>query len=666
MFRNIIKTWNFFLLLLIINFFSACNHNTENPIVFEKEPAIKEDATKVWLRKNENYVNSKNYFLVFNNYYNDKITKKNYVGAAKILDFVSTKLAFYYDFNEPFLGTIKTFDSLYRKKLPALKTTFVDSYYADYYYDKGNFKKACEYYNKITVLEPNDYKSCVKIARANYSLSYTYYGMGKQNLSLLANNKAFKYSSKINDIEGLGAVYSNYTNIYRAIKNKKKAIEYSNKAIKCFVKTGNKYDTYMALYNKICTYEDFSHPRTSQLIDSVMIAFDKSKYKSDVLKIAFSDWKVLYLLQEYKFEEAKKMLDDLKPIVKKVNSENWTQDYDATVAEYEAISNSKDANLNSIETAIPSLKENKQYEKLSLFYNVLKKYAIKKNNFKDALFYEQEIGKVSDSMGNIAMQDKIIELETKYQTQKKQQQIVLQKKTIQNNNYTIALLIAGLIAVLVSVFALSLKRKQQILKLEKQSTQQYTKQLLEKTEEERKRIASDLHDSVSHELLSLKNLFQEKTEITNNKIDAIINDIRIISRNLHPIMFDKIGLKESIIQMVERTQLVNNFMVSADIEYQTDLLSSTELQIYRIIQEALTNIIKYANAHAAKITILEEKSSLFIEVKDNGKGFNVAEKLSGTQAFGLHNIIERSRAIGGESKIISDENGTIISITIPL
>ena len=68
----------------------------------------------------------------------------------------------------------------------------------------------------------------------------------------------------------------------------------------------------------------------------------------------------------------------------------------------------------------------------------------------------------------------------------------------------------------------------------------------------------------------------------------------------------------------------------------------------------------------SKITILEEKSSLFIEVKDNGKGFNVAEKLSGTQSFGLHNIIERSRAIGGESKIISDENGTIISITIPL
>ena len=208
------------------------------------------------------------------------------------------------------------------------------------------------------------------------------------------------------------------------------------------------------------------------------------------------------------------------------------------------------------------------------------------------------------------------------------------------------------------------KQKQKKLLAEKQNAQQYTKQLLEKTEEERKRIASDLHDSVSHELLSLKNTFEEKTDVTNSKIDAIINDIRIISRNLHPIMFDKIGLKESIIQLVERTQLTNNFMVTAEIDYSSDLLSSTELQIYRIVQESLSNIIKYAQAIAAKITIQENEKYILIEIKDNGKGFNVTETLNGKRAFGLHNIIERSRAIGGETKILSSEKGTIINIEI--
>ena len=119
--------------------------------------------------------------------------------------------------------------------MPVLKTTFVDNYFGEYEYDKGNFNKACGYFKKTAVQEPNDYKSCQKIARAYYKLSYVYYGLGKQNLSLEANNKALKYSTKINDLEGLGAVYSNYTNIYRAIKDQRKAYLNINKAVQFFV-----------------------------------------------------------------------------------------------------------------------------------------------------------------------------------------------------------------------------------------------------------------------------------------------------------------------------------------------------------------------------------------------------------------------------------------------
>ncbi|MBC7495379.1 MAG: hypothetical protein H7221_10255, partial [Flavobacterium sp.] len=352
--------------------------------------------------------------------------------------------------------------------------------------------------------------------------------------------------------------------------------------------------------------------------------------------------------------------------VQQINSDDLTNEYKIVIAQYEIKKNANYSDFADIKKALPTLIINQQYEKVNMFYSVLQFSALQNNDYKTAYDIEKQKRIITDSIADISTREKIVELDAIYETQKKQQQIALQKTTILNKNTTIALLASLFLGLLLLVIVLITRQKQKKLKLEKQSAQLYTKQLLEKTEEERKRIASDLHDSVSHELLSLKNLFQEKTEITNNKIDAIINDIRIISRNLHPIMFDKIGLKESIIQMVDRTQLVNNFMVSADIEYQTVMLSTTELQIYRIIQEALSNIIKYANAHAAKITIFEEKKTLFIEVKDNGMGFNVAEMLTGNKAFGLHNIIERSRAIGGESKIISDENGTTISIEIPL
>ncbi len=76
-------------------------------------------------------------------------------------------------------------------------------------------------------------------------------------------------------------------------------------------------------------------------------------------------------------------------------------------------------------------------------------------------------------------------------------------------------------------------------------------------------------------------------------------------------------------------------------------------------------MIKYANAHAAKTTILEEKDKIGIEIKDSGKGFHVEETLNTGKAFGLCNIIERSRVIGGEARIRSSVEGTKIKIIIP-
>ena len=193
----------------------------------------------------------------------------------------------------------------------------------------------------------------------------------------------------------------------------------------------------------------------------------------------------------------------------------------------------------------------------------------------------------------------------------------------------------------------------------------FTKQLLETTEVERKRIATDLHDSISHELLGLKSMGQDDWQTVNHKIDHIINDIRRISRNLHPTMFEQIGLLPNLEQLLERVQIQHDFLVSTEIVYHSSLNTADELQIYRIIQEALTNIIKYADAYAAKITMMETQHDINIEIKDNGKGFEVTETLNGSHAFGLHNIIERSRVIGGEAKIQSSATGTTININIP-
>ena len=644
-------------------FFQGCKEENKSKVLFEKKTE-KEDATKTWLHKVANYRKNKNYFLVFYRYYNEKIKEKKYLEAAKILDIACVFLADSYDFNSKFMATVNEFDSKYRKEVPALKTTFVDAYLANYYFDKYDLKKASEYFKKVASLEPNDYDSCYNIARAYYDLSYVYYITGKQHLSLEANQKSFEYFSKIDNPKGLAFVYSNYANIYTAIGDKKRAILNADKAIKAYKTIDNTYNVYIGLINKISIYDFLNDSRKAALIDSTYQAYMGTKDNNDVLKIKLYGFKIENLITENKLAEAKIKLDEFKKIIEKVNSDDLTQEYKVTAALYEIKKNPNYSNFEDIKKALPTLITNQQYEKVNMFYGVLLKSAIENNDFKSALTYEKDKKIIADSIGNIATRGKIAELETIYQTNKKEQQIVLQEKTILNKNTTIALLASLFLGLFLTVVVYITKQKQKKLKLEKQNAQEYTKQLLDKTEEERKRIASDLHDSVSHELLSLKNLFEEKNEITNTKIDSIINDIRIISRNLHPIMFDKIGLQSSIEQMVERTQSVNNFMVSADIDYKNSLSTSNELQVYRIIQESLSNIIKYSDAIAAKITIIDKPETLFIEIKDNGKGFNVTETLNGKNAFGLHNIIERSRAIGGEAKIVSDKNGTIVSIEI--
>ncbi len=202
------------------------------------------------------------------------------------------------------------------------------------------------------------------------------------------------------------------------------------------------------------------------------------------------------------------------------------------------------------------------------------------------------------------------------------------------------------------------------MKKENQYQKMFSQKLLYKTEEERKRIASDLHDSISHELITLKTAINTNTENYRNQIDNILEEVRVISRNLSPILFENLGLELSIEQMVERIQIQNKFLITADIKYNKSLATNDELQLYRIIQEATNNMIKYSKAIAGKITIIENDTNINIEIKDNGIGFNVDEAVNSGASFGLYNIIERSKVINGETKIHSDEKGTIVTINI--
>jgi signal transduction histidine kinase len=654
------------LLLLMALFLGSCKKNHDTEIIY-KEPAPEIlDATCNWLNKDENF-NKTTYLTTFYTYYNKKINEKNFNDAATALEIFSSKSDFFGWFDQSFFQTIKSFSNKYRNQISAVKASFIDKYLGDYYSDQGNYKKAISYYIKSTSFDVVDYITCRKKASGFLYIAWAYNCLGKQNLAFNYNLQALKYYKKLDDKSKLGGVYVNFSEIYKTIKDYKKSAKSIDSAIYYYsydIKRQQE-NIFACLINKIDLYDKINDTiKKNQLIDSVFIVSYKYKTISTLAKTPFYTYKVYSLLDKNKITDAKKLLDELKPTIIKSNSVICKQLYDLCLTSYEIKKNNGFIDTTKITKAIPVLLENENYARALDFYYVLYKNAIAKKDFKNALNYSQKIAISKDSMQSKKMANKVAELNQKYQTKKKEQQIILQKETILNNKTTIALLGVTSICLFLLVFAISIINKQRKSKLDKQNIQLYTKQLLEKTEEERKRIASDLHDSVSHELLGLKNIADGKQTETNQKIDNIINDIRSISRNLHPIMFDIIGLKASVEQLTERAQSVNDFMVTSEINYEGSMATEKELQVYRIIQEAVSNVIKYAEAMAAKITISEKDNTIDIEIKDNGKGFNVKEVLNGSKSFGLHNIIERSKAIGGKAKITSNKNGTSILIQI--
>lgn len=261
---------------------------------------------------------------------------------------------------------------------------------------------------------------------------------------------------------------------------------------------------------------------------------------------------------------------------------------------------------------------------------------------------------------------KLATTEAKYKTAKDEKEILLQKSKLYKQQVFIWVLFISLLSLVCIAIAYFLWQKQKQILQKNKIQQVFTQQLFENTEAERERIARDLHDGVNHELLLLKRDWH-KAKNPQEEIDKIIEDIRKICRNLHPIMLQSIGLKLSIETLCEQFSDMESLFVAHQIDYPKNLLSPIEeLQVFRIVQEALSNSAKYAQANAAKVSIKVEDHELFVEIRDNGIGFDVKKKLENGAAFGLYSMLERARHIHASTDISSSNKGTIVEIKISI
>lgn len=306
---------------------------------------------------------------------------------------------------------------------------------------------------------------------------------------------------------------------------------------------------------------------------------------------------------------------------------------------------------------------NRQY--MSQMGAALFKFYRKKGKHEKANLYASFLMEDKNKALEEAVNSRLFELEQKYQAEQKEKKILLQDKQLEAQKKWIVSLVVAVVFIFLLLTLLIVWNKNRSILREQKLTENFTSQLLTKTEDERKRIASDLHDSVSNELVNLRHELENHSFLYKDKIDTILSEVRNISRNLSPTLFDKLGLQQSVEQLTDRAQNQHSFLLTSEIDYSASLNLEKELQLYRIIQEATTNIIKHADAIAGKITIWEDANYVFVEIKDNGKGFDADKMLESGNCFGLLNIKERAKFMGGTVQIKSGKNGTEIKVSLP-
>ncbi len=288
----------------------------------------------------------------------------------------------------------------------------------------------------------------------------------------------------------------------------------------------------------------------------------------------------------------------------------------------------------------------------------------KEKVYDKAFLYLKKSNVMRDSIWNLELKSKIYEFEKKYETAKKEQQIISQENTLLQRNSIIAVLALGLLAAGFGFTIYNNLRKKRMLEKEFQLQENYTNKLLENIEQERSRIAGDLHDSVNHKLLLLSNKAKQGQNLSVDEFSQLIAQVRSISHNLHPAMFEKVGLERSIDELVLQIMETTPLKITTQLAYAKELKTAQELQIYRIIEEALNNILKHSKATHAFIKLVSTEATLEVKIKDNGEGFDAVKIKDKEANFGLLNIEQRAKAIKGIFNISSSKNGTELGLTL--
>lgn len=305
-------------------------------------------------------------------------------------------------------------------------------------------------------------------------------------------------------------------------------------------------------------------------------------------------------------------------------------------------------------------------------------------DYKNAAATLEKLLTIKDSVYEKNSAETLAEMQTKYDVQAKEKIIIQQQYDLTRKNffiYSIATILAA--TLLFGFFFFQNRKKNQQLRLQAIEMEQKKKTaqaVMKAEEEERKRIALELHDSVAQKMVVAKlNLeaFGNELDSMNSRqqkifsnISSLLDDstteVRHLSHSMMPQAFTHSGITLSVqgfLDKIEKPGLKVSFNHEGNFSI---IKENTALMIYRIIQECVQNVLKHANATKLDISMMIANNEIDITIEDNGVGFNLLN-VEIAETTGLKNIRSRVEYLNGRIDISTNADmGTLIAIYIPV
>jgi signal transduction histidine kinase len=499
------------------------------------------------------------------------------------------------------------------------------------------------------------------------------------------------------DLYSMAASYDGIGGVLSAEKNYKKALEYYKKLLDAVEALDRKDKVIIALNNLGNVYMHLEKNDSSLFFHNKALAL--AVKTADSINIASSLTDIGEIYRKTKeYDKAMEAMQKASVILKQSNNRVWIgelyNDIGAILTEQKQYTES----IRYLKDAMGLLKETGNKNKIKdIYYNLARAYE-GTGDYKNAFENYRQHALYKDSLFNSDMMARTTEMQAKYETEKKEKEIADQNQRIDEQRFQLIELLIIAVSIIIILLLIGFlfytrhrtKQKALLDKMLLDEQKMRIKAVIDAQEEDRKRIAKDLHDSVGQLLFILKMNLEKAGKEAENKLSSagltilkesgrVVDEANIELRNIAlkmmPRTLNETGISGAINDLLDKT------LKNTSIKYNFETTSPhkkldefIEIGVFRIFQEILSNIIKHANASEINMQLHTSGSQLIVIIENDGKEFNFDIKTAkaripktGNTGMGLLNIAIRAEALNGTVLYeAAPEKGTITTIRIPI